>query len=458
MLRHWTMGLLFAGAMAVVATPQTFSAQPFARNGYPQRIARNVYQTRGQMSEPTADESGQSHVEQLPPGRIESQPMSSGDYGDPFADEPHGQGGFPPYGHGDFPPYEGNPYGDCYGGSPACGDGCRESKSNWCCSGGQYFVAADYLYVQAGFSEALAFVDNQLTNGTTSFDHVEMEFDFTSSYRFGGGYRLAECGEEIRFLYTRLKSDHESGFTSEFVNNQPRFLIPFKPPQFDGGDVDINAGVDVKSFDWEWAKTIPLGCNSGCGCGDACGSECGGCGDPCGRACPLWDVSWSAGARYAEGDWFRSWHTFNTTPDEIGSAVSEMDFWGAGAKVGLEGRRYFFNSGWLSAYAKGDISLLWGEVQFDTVSRNQLDPNLPTETTVSKQNEQIFPVTEIEAGLSAQVTCNSRVHAGYLLSAWHDLGFRDDFLTDPQLTFPFFYDDANILGFQGVFVRAEFAY
>ena len=65
-------------------------------------------------------------------------------------------------------------------------------------------------------------------------------------------------------------------------------------------------------------------------------------------------------------------------------------------------------------------------------------------------------MTEIEAGLSGQVTCNTSVTAGYLLSAWHDLGYRDEF------NFPTFmethYDDANILGFNGFFARLEYVY
>ena len=47
--------------------------------------------------------------------------------------------------------------------------------------------------------------------------------------------------------------------------------------------------------------------------------------------------------------------------------------------------------------------------------------------------------------------------AGYLFSAWHDLGFRDQFdlqtLVESNTT-----DTANILGFDGFFVRLEVGY
>jgi len=65
-------------------------------------------------------------------------------------------------------------------------------------------------------------------------------------------------------------------------------------------------------------------------------------------------------------------------------------------------------------------------------------------------------VTEIEAGLSGQISCHGRISAGYLLSAWHDLGFRDEFQLDN--VFPLQYDDGNILGFDGFFARLEYAF
>jgi hypothetical protein len=44
--------------------------------------------------------------------------------------------------------------------------------------------------------------------------------------------------------------------------------------------------------------------------------------------------------------------------------------------------------------------------------------------------------------------------AGYLMSAWHDLGFREHDSVASEVLF----DDANILGFDGFFARLEFAY
>ena len=71
---------------------------------------------------------------------------------------------------------------------------------------------------------------------------------------------------------------------------------------------------------------------------------------------------------------------------------------------------------------------------------------------------------DLEGGVTAQVTCHCAITAGYLMSAWSDLGFRNAFdVCDcgdsavPALLATKF-DDANMLGFDGLFVRFEYAH
>ena len=81
----------------------------------------------------------------------------------------------------------------------------------------------------------------------------------------------------------------------------------------DGGDLAresyfITADVDVKAFDLDYRKTIPLGGPACCECGDCCdpcGDPCG-CGDTCcSPGCPAWDITWSGGLRFADVNWDR---------------------------------------------------------------------------------------------------------------------------------------------------------
>jgi hypothetical protein len=344
-------------------------------------------------------------------------------------------------------------YGDDYCADNSCYTGSNCGASRSARASGQCFVTADYLYVRSSFSEAVEFMEvDSSTPGLNDRTINQFEFDYESSFRVGGGYRLCECGDEIRFVYTRLSSSAED--QQDFDTD---IIVPFEVVAEPGGQYLFDADVDINSYDLTYSKTIPLGGNC-CDCGDACGGQCGnGCGDCCAApCCPAWDVTWSGGIRVADAEWQRTYTALGATDNLVNNAVTRMDFDGVGGKVGMEGRRYFFSGGWLSVYMKGDISLLYGDLEFETV-RTEEGGSVPDQIIrQATSNQQLIPVTEIEAGLSSQVSCHGRISAGYLLSAWHDLGFRDEFQLDN--VFPLQYDDGNILGFDGFFARLEYAF
>jgi hypothetical protein len=376
-----------------------------------------------------------AYVEEMPAGAPQTQGPATMQ-ADPFSD--------------DSVPmqYDGTVVDDGYFHGDSCHTGCASSRPS--CANGQCYFFADYLYVRASASEAVTFmeVDNN-TPGLNERTVNQFDFEYDSSFRFGGGYRLCECGEQIRFMYTRFDS-----FAEDEQDFDTNIIVPFEVVGEPGGTYFFNADVDLNAYDLEYAKTIPLGGNCCCNCGDACGGGCGdGCCQPC---CPAWDITWSGGVRAAEADWQRAYVALGAQDNLVSDAVSSMDFDGVGLKMGLEGRRYFFKDGWLSLFLKGDLSVLYGNLEFETV-RTEEGGSVPDQVIrQTTENQQLIPVTEIEAGLSGQVSCHCRVSAGYLLSAWHDLGFRDEFQLDN--VFPLQYDDANILGFDGFFARLEYGF
>jgi hypothetical protein len=334
-------------------------------------------------------------------------------------------------------------------GSDACGGGCLTRGGfgcnlfGWICPPDKYYFTADYIYARANFSEAIAYLeqDDQQQQGVGTDTFHSLDFAYESSYRFGGGYRLCDCNEEVRFMFTRLSS------TANATAPSGSFLAyeVTAPPE---GETLIHADVDLRTYDVDFAKTIQLG-----------GSSCSDCCDPCGPRCAPWDLTWTGGFRFADANWDR---TYTAVDEELGArtnAESVMDFRGGGVKVGLEGRRYFCDNGCFSVYMKGDISLLLGDVDLQAV-RTTFDPtNSDQPNTLNTQtfsSRQIIPVTEIETGLTGHITCNSSITTGYMFSAWHDLGFRDEFAFPTLMETN--YDDANILGFDGFFARLEVAF
>lgn len=316
----------------------------------------------------------------------------------------------------------------------------------------QLVFGAEYIYAKADFSDALAFVQQDLTAGGETF--VCYDFDYNSSYGFYGGVYLPDCGGSMMFNFRRLRSE------AEFAANESSTVNIFGPFEVDG-NIEGSADVDLQSYDLTFAKTIPLGCplESGCGtgCGDCCDDTCcetDSCGSGCGCGwCPAWDITWSGGLRYADVNWARGADSFDPLNGNafLDGYETRMDFDGFGGRVGLMGRRYFGRRGLASLYAKGDWSLLLGDVELETLVTNSAGTAF-----IRRDCEQLIPVTEIELGGSIHLGSHATLSAGYFWAAWHDLGTSETYdFTQFQVSQ---YDDGNILGFDGLFGRLEVAF
>ncbi len=374
MRRHHSVGLALLVSVAIGAVGQNASAQDRTRYRYAQNT--QVPPTR-------------APAEELPMGRSVPGQMpatsDSGGYPDQgFAPNPYHYSGGPEEAGG----YASDCCDSCN--SCCCGGACDScgcdagdcGSGGWCgCGGGRWFVTADYLNMRAHFSDALSHVNEVDTNDpqATIRHYDQLDFDYKSSFRVGGGYRLCCCGEELVFNYTQLRSDAD-----DFVDGGDRFggtrvELPFNPNPTNADPQDpflsptqsgsIHASVNVDSYDLEWRKTIPLG---GTSCSD-CGSPCG-CGDCCKPRCPAWDITWSGGVRGAHVDSDRRYILTDTEVDTNNTdTTSRLRFDGAGPRFGVEGRRYFGCDGWFSIFMKGDISLLLGHLDLDTVQRTSVN-------------------------------------------------------------------------------------
>jgi hypothetical protein len=427
-----------AGQLAQAQQSAAYAQYQDARANYGQR-ARPSYQGYRSASADMG-RTGPTQLEQLPPGQYESMPHGQYDDGSYIVDDDGG-----------------GMMWDDYGSGPAYGDGCCNDYGNpWVPTDGffgqpgQFFIGGEWLYVRASPSQATSYVEFNEADLENAFDKFhQLDFRHESAFRFYGGYRLCDCGEEIRWTYSQYNSNAFTNVPSS--TNDVVILVPFEvveDPENNGGTI-ASGDIELRSGDLEYAKTIPLG-GPLC-CDDSCGDPCG-CGDPCACACPTWDITWSGGVRFASADLQRSYATFGSTQSVLTQATSRTSFDGGGPRFGLEGRRYFGTKGMFSAYLKGNISVLLGNVN-NVIQRTSVEE--PGQVISQRfRNRNVIPVTEIETGLSCCLTKHLDLSAGYFFSAWHDLGFRDEYNAFPT-NLDTSYDDANILGFDGLFLRVE---
>jgi hypothetical protein len=298
---------------------------------------------------------------------------------------------------------------------------------------GQAFFGADWLNIRADVSDSTAFVERDAGNAIDTFHQTD--FDYNSSFRLFGGYRFSDCCGEILLTYTRFRS--EALMTSPDATATRQFNAAFEVNAITPGSrVTVDADVDADIYDVDFGRTLPLGSALG---------EC------CPNWCPAWDIKWFFGARYADVEWIRTSTSTDPAAQNITSRT-RMDFSGGGPRFGVDGRRYIGRNGNFSVYARGAISILLGDVDYLTTGITATPGVVPTQRA---DFERLIPVTEIEVGGSVHLTDNFTITGGYLFSAWHDLGFGDQYFA--TLT-PVIYDDANILGFDGLFARAEVAF
>lgn len=349
--------------------------------------------------------------------------------------------------------------------------GLNLGASNGCTC--QVIAGGEYLHLRATHSQQLAYVERNITNLGTNGEFIryhQFDSDFTGSYRAWAGWRIPECGQEFRFTYSNYNGD--GSFNSVPQVGTPgsgtvEIAGPFEVvPAGDGDTIYGNMDVELHNFDFACSKTIPLGCALGCCdcgdscCGDCCGDCCGGCG--CGCWCPAWDITFTGAVRFAdirsELNYFNNIVSTGTPPAVAErSGQSLVEFEGVGLRGGFMSRRYFGKTGMTSVFLKADLSLLVGDLDYLAVGTDGTGANQFTPTYQSCTH--VIPVTEIEAGGTVSLTKSMSLSGGYLFSAWHDLGHRAEYnfvaTTGGQTNS---LDDANILAFDGWFVRLEGAF
>ncbi len=314
---------------------------------------------------------------------------------------------------------------------------------------GIWYFSADYLLIRPRLSQGVAEVRRTLhtqegatpsENTSTLVDEsLAYCFNYTSSFRLAVGYRLLDCGGDIQFSYWRLTGDDQIFDGPASIQDQQLIIAgQLENNPGEGQFFSAHTGIAANIYDIDFAKCVSFG-----------GSQ-----DPCDcSSCPNWSLRWLAGIRVGDVSRFNN----NAVSDPNGDITSfgniDARFVGAGPRVGVQGRRYFGACDKFSVFAKGSQALLVGDYE---MNRALTTPSTGTQapTSITSQVDsfcRIIPVTDIELGATWQVAPYAFFSAGWLWQAWWDLGQAEN-ISGTNFG-PL--DSANILGFDGLFLRGE---
>lgn len=323
------------------------------------------------------------------------------------------------------------------------GQGCCDDLcENTCKACGSYwFAGADYLLIRPQFSEAIAFSRGSQTAGGMSTRGEELDFSYDSSFRAFLGYALEGGSASIQFTYSHLQGEVEVDAASvapgEFIvdpfGNGVGTIMVIDPHsalfgQFlaTGDAITTFASVRTDVFDLDVVKSLEFA------------------GTP-------WTWKASLGARLVDVEQY-----YESVITSGGSLFSHGDFEaafiGAGPRLGFEGSRRMGERGQFAAFANAHVSLLVG--QYDVAFRSLTTVPGPFQVVQDVSVARTIATVEAEIGASWQATDRLSFATGYMVQSWFDLG------TSGGAFGGLFAgaDDANIMAFDGMFLRAEVSY
>jgi len=162
-------------------------------------------------------------------------------------------------------------------------------------------------------------------------------------------------------------------------------------------------------------------------------------------------VNYSLGARYAHLD--QDLAVVYTNAGTTETVVTDIDFDGAGLRLGLDAERHSLRRG-LMAYGKAFASFAAGEFRADYDHRSTIDPNVvDTAWTAGR----VVTMLDLELGVGWQSPCGHfRVTGGYIMSTWLNTVNTDEWVAEVQSNS--FVGLNDRMSFDGFTARAEYGF
>jgi hypothetical protein len=334
-------------------------------------------------------------------------------------------------------------YGAGYGG-PTQAMGCTDSPQggcSTCCSPcgdcgwcNHWSVFGEFLYLRPRDAEvayAVA-IDGNITDPSDPAFPVGpvqvVDPNYQPGFRAGFGFTLDPCSM-VQVSYSQLDADaNDSLVVSGGTGPVARSLVSPLPinAAVDTLDAEAHQAIQFKMFDVDYKGIIT--------CSD------------------VHRLNYVLGVRYAklsqEFDAIFETNGFDTVETDV-------DFEGAGIKMGLEGERYSCNRCWF-VYGKGDVAFLGGESRASYFGSNNADAIV---VDTAWEAGRLVTITDLEAGMGWQNSCgNLRLSAGYMFSVWYNITRTNEWIhavqqnnyTDPSDNF------YGMMSFDGITAKIEF--
>jgi len=313
-------------------------------------------------------------------------------------------------------------------GKGGCGDGCQ----GWC---HRWNVFADFLYMRPRDAEVAYAVpiDGNITDPSDPAFQVGqvqvVDPNYQPGFRFGFGWTLDECSM-VQVSYAQLDADANDTLVLPGGLGGPvaRSLVSPLPVNtaVDSLDAEAHSLVQFKLLDVDYKGLFAY--------------------------CDDYRLAYVVGLRYAKLN-----QEFNAlfTTNGFDTVATDVEFEGAGLKLGLEGERYGRNRQWF-VYGRGDVCFIGGESRASYFGTNNADATLvDTRWTAGR----LATITDLEVGLGWQNCCgNFRLSAGYLYSMWFNVVRTNEWIDAVQQNN--FTDRSDnfkgMMTFDGITARAEF--
>lgn len=162
---------------------------------------------------------------------------------------------------------------------------------------------------------------------------------------------------------------------------------------------------------------------------------------------PQTRLNFVAGLRLA--DFEQRLDTVYTNGGTTDTVNTDVDFFGAGPRLGLEALRLHYNNR-LFAYGNGHVSFVGGEFRADYLQTSTADP-IVAQTFYS--NGRIVPMLDLELGVGWMSRCqNIQLRTGYLISSWYNTVRTDNFINGVRNNN--MQDLSRAMSFDGLTARA----